>query len=489
MSAQQEVSELYAVVDLSKKKVRDKSSTSLNVEEASNPYAELEPPEIPEREQERSLEENTENQTESAILATEEEHLDFPVHTTVTNVSNVSRLKVALALALSLTAVILVIAVTIALVFAFIEIVALKMALDSYGNCCTDNLSSLPVVNYRNQNCSQQNFNDINTTVYSNYEQLQNELQGLNESLYQLYIKEISRLNVKTERKLQSLNESVKETLQTQAQNWNQNLGKIHTEFQQTSANTTNVIMEQSNEIHQLLAAILNPSTSCTDIMNNFPNSATGYYTVFSFSGQLRRVHCDMTRRCGNTTGGWMRVGHLDPAHCPPGFRPQYYNANMVQTCVAISDGCTSINYSTHNISYSKICGQIRGYQIGTPDGFHHSQTSHVPLSLADNYLDGISISSNSSHIWSLGAGCSCNSYRPEFVGNDWICNMNTRGCNRDSLCSPPLWSMQRCGEDTQWFFKKLPSPFSADIEVRVCRDQNSYFEDLAMATIELYVQ
>ena len=465
MSAQQEDSELYAVV-------HDKSSTSLNVEEASNPYAEPEPPEIPKRKQKRSLEENYENQTESAILATEEEHLGFPVHTIVTNVSNISRLKVALA----------VIVATIALAFVFIAIVPLKMALDSYGNCSTGNLSSVPVVNFSHQHCSQQNFNDINTTVYSNCEHL-------NESLYQLHIKEISLSNVKTERKLQSLNESVKETLQTQAQNWNQNLGMLHTEFQQTSANTTNVIMEQSNEIHQLLAAILNPSTSCMDIMNNFPSSATGYYTVLSSSGQLRRVHCDMTRRCGNTTGGWMRVGHLDPAHCPPGFRTQYYGANMVQTCVAISDGCASINYSTHNISYSKICGQIRGYQIGTPDGFHHSQTFHAPLSLADNYLDGVSISSNRSHIWSLGAGCSCNSYRPEFVGNDWTCNMNTRGCNRDSLCSPPLWSMQRCGEDTQWFFKKLPSPFSADIEVRVCRDQNSYFEDLAMATIELYVQ
>ena len=181
MSAQQEDSELYAVV-------HDKSSTSLNVEEASNPYAEPEPPEIPKRKQKRSLEENNENQTESAILTTEEEHLGFPVHTIVTNVSNISRLKVALA----------VIVATIALAFVFIAIVPLKMALDSYGNCSTGNLSSLPVVNFSHQHCSQQNLNDINTTVYSNCEHL-------NESLYQLYIKEISLLNVKTERKLQSL--------------------------------------------------------------------------------------------------------------------------------------------------------------------------------------------------------------------------------------------------------------------------------------------
>ena len=283
MSAQQVVSDIYAMVDLSKKKVRDKSR------QASTQYAELDLPQIPERKQKRSLEENNENQTESAILTTEEEHHVFPVHTTVTNVFNISRLKVALALALSLIAAILVIVATIALVFAFIEIVALKMALNSYGNCCTGNMSLIPMLNYHHQNCSQQNFNDINTTVYRNYQQLRNELQGLNESLYQLYIKEISLLNVKTERKLHSLNESVKEILQTQAHDWNQNLGMLRTEFQQTSANTTNVLMKQSNEIHQLLAAILNPSTSCTDIMNNFPSSATGYYTVLSSSGQLRR--------------------------------------------------------------------------------------------------------------------------------------------------------------------------------------------------------
>ena len=35
----------------------------------------------------------------------------------------------------------------------------------------------------------------------------------------------------------------------------------------------------------------------------------TGFYPLV---GSAIRVYCDMTRTCGNITGGWMRVAELD---------------------------------------------------------------------------------------------------------------------------------------------------------------------------------
>ena len=69
------------------------------------------------------------------------------------------------------------------------------------------------------------------------------------------------------------------------------------------------------------------------------------------------------------------------------------------------------------SLSYSRICGQLRGYQFGTPDGFG----SYFNLQLNQGYVDGASImydTASPKHIWTYAVGyglaldtssCPCN--------------------------------------------------------------------------------
>ena len=103
---------------------------------------------------------------------------------------------------------------------------------------------------------------------------------------------------------------------------------------------------------------------------------------------------------------------------------------------------------------------------------------------VSDEYLDGISITSNTSHVWSFVAGsCDDCSYRPGFIGNDWTCDEYTTGisCNN-------LWDTNICGRMNP-FFKDLSVSTTADIQVRVCRDERRDNEDIAITSLALYVQ
>ena len=43
---------------------------------------------------------------------------------------------------------------------------------------------------------------------------------------------------------------------------------------------------------------------------------------------------------------------------------------------------------------------------------------------ITDNYLDGVSITSNLTHVWSfVAADCEC-SYTQTFISNDWTCDV-----------------------------------------------------------------
>jgi hypothetical protein len=60
-----------------------------------------------------------------------------------------------------------------------------------------------------------------------------------------------------------------------------------------------------------------------------------------------------------------------------------------------------------------------------------------------------------------------------------------------------PLWDGSGCGSNTTccsfnnppWFLKQLPSLTTDDIEMRVCRDEPSFQEDIAVANVEIYIQ
>ena len=231
--------------------------------------------------------------------------------------------------------------------------------------------------------------------------------------------------------------------------------------------------------------------SSCAAILEQNSSSTSGYYFVRFPSGQLKSVYCDMRRTCGNITGGWMRVTMLDLQNCPRELKQEIFNSNIT-TCVVRENGggCTSILYNSRDIPYSRVCGRIRAYKIGTPDGFRgiHSVLGRIN----GNYLDGISITVNTptkrAHVWSLVAGPSCFDNRPNFVGKDLVCDQSPN-CDKKALCDTLLWKSQQYERNVSSWMKEFLFPLVSDIEVRVCRDQKRSDEDLAITTLELYVQ
>ena len=169
-----------------------------------------------------------------------------------------------------------------------------------------------------------------------------------------------------------------------------------------------------------------------------------------------------MNRTLGGNSTGWMRVAELDVNNCPPGLRSEI--TNSVNTCVVVEDnaGCTEISYPIYNLSYTQITGQIRGYQVKTSDGFVSVDVPRPTnfTHLNCNYLDGVSI-----------------------IGQDYICD-GAQARQHTEL----LWASQKCGRNSTWFYKILPCT-TTDIKVRICRDQNRGDEDLAIKTLELYIQ
>ncbi len=226
--------------------------------------------------------------------------------------------------------------------------------------------------------------------------------------------------------------------------------------------------------------------SSCSQILAKDALYKSGKYIVRTSSGALRRVHCDMTNQFGNNSQGWMRIAKLDANNCPEGLK--FRRNATTKTCIVFDDnaGCTTLVYSTLNVQYTKVTGKIRGYQIGTLDGF-------VGISGAsrssDNYVDGVTITANDMHVWTYAAGqCDCAGMRPEAIDNYFTCDKHA-GCVMRTFCNTYLWESPICGgPHSQWFLRTLP-PTSADIRVSICRDQKRNDEDLAISTLELYVQ
>ena len=236
--------------------------------------------------------------------------------------------------------------------------------------------------------------------------------------------------------------------------------------------------------LRDILANIQFNYSSCEDVLRNNPSASSGYYLIWPTSGQLVNVYCDMTRTCGNITGGWMRVAQLDLDNCPTGLRTQLVSGSQ-RSCVTEQDkaNCTPVLYSSFNVPYSKVCGKIRGYSIGFLGGFRGEKfTGH----LDSNFLDGIILSSGSTHIHSYtGVACDC-SLAPDFV-DSFTCDQSR--CNaRDSVCDRPVWTSSSCGTQPPYFYRQLPEPTSDDIKLRVCRDQPRSVEDVAVTVVELYV-
>ena len=248
--------------------------------------------------------------------------------------------------------------------------------------------------------------------------------------------------------------------------------------YDEVGQNISKAIVECSVFVNQTLTSSFLNDSSCAAILRRNPSARSGYYTLKSSKGLITNAYCDMTRTCGNITGGWMRIAKLDPVECPYGL--QYRLFSKSGTCVLSLDGpgCVSVFYKTFDIPYSRVCGTARGYAIGTLDG--------LCARARGIHLDGIHLVSKGIHIWALvGGRCKC---RPAISSiRDYYTCDNTR-CAPDEICKSLLWSKTDRGRPVP-FYRKFPEATTKDIEMRVCRDEHRDNEDIAITTLELFVQ
>ena len=159
---------------------------------------------------------------------------------------------------------------------------------------------------------------------------------------------------------------------------------------------------------------------------------------------------------------------------------------------------------------YTKVCGQVRGYQYGHTDALFNPS-----LPIDDGYVSGISITYSEGqqrqHIWTYASGenenddreddCPCNNGStavvPSFVGEDYYCESGFKHVQHYSLSTDVLWDGKSCNylegpccdnPNLPWFYKELSVTTNSDIEVRLCTN-NNYSDIVPVDIIELFVK
>ena len=252
---------------------------------------------------------------------------------------------------------------------------------------------------------------------------------------------------------------------------------------------------------------------SCKDILAGYPATPSGYYFIQPPGANRVEVYCDMeNEHCSSK--GWTRVAHVNMSNtksCPGNLR---FIASPIQTCGGpTTKGCASANFSTHGISYSQVCGRLRGYQVGTPDAFGpYANDPEKP----DLVIDGVLLSHGKAqkYIWAYATGnqkilassqnmcCPCTDPRyngivPPFIGNDYYCDSGVDSNPAGGVFyTTPLWTGEGCTPPNfcctwpgmPWFCKTLPVPTTDYIEIRNCHNHLASNEDTALDLIDIYV-
>ena len=260
---------------------------------------------------------------------------------------------------------------------------------------------------------------------------------------------------------------------------------------------------------------------SCKEILDSFPNSKSGYYNITASNGTMLTVYCDMEGSSCDGQGGWMRIGHINMtetnATCPEGLRERDFASVSTLLCggSSLSFGCNSTFFLSYGLHYTKVCGQVRGYQYGSTDGIYPVYGPGSSSNIDGVYVDGISITYGSNprqHIWTYVAGnvenslssanCPCNNgssqTTPSFVGEDYYCEAGTLDSAHRALYPDPLWDGQQCGHfeatccispKMPWFVKTLPRSITNDVEFRMCNSAGSLHEDAPVDIVEIYIR
>ena len=188
----------------------------------------------------------------------------------------------------------------------------------------------------------------------------------------------------------------------------------------------------------------------------------------------------------------------------------------VCQPDTSVSDCVHGITYSTpmQGFNYSRVCGKIIGYQLGTMEAF--APLIAVNTGIDSHYVNGLSLTYGTprQHLWTFAIGvtesrtdrfgCPCSSFSTvntanTFVGDHYFCDSAaSQILSGSAYPDRQIWDGIDCRENNQpccsfnnppWFDRELPQPTSDDIELRGCRDEIGVSESTLVSSIELYVQ
>ena len=224
---------------------------------------------------------------------------------------------------------------------------------------------------------------------------------------------------------------------------------------------------------------------------------------------------------CGGP--GWRQIANINMSnpshHCPSALHEVDLEPRR---CVRRSDsgsaGCGSAYFSIGGMAYASVCGRIEGYQFNGPNAFR-PYNEDPTISIDDGYVDGVSLTrgppGSREHIWTFAAAlseistgtsvCPCTNTHdsssiliPPYVGSDYFCETGTAQPPFGTLyAADPLWDGLGCGDSSTCcsfnnpplFTKHLGNSTTDSIEVRICLDQQTHYEEIGIQLIKLYVQ
>ena len=181
------------------------------------------------------------------------------------------------------------------------------------------------------------------------------------------------------------------------------------------------------------------------------------------------------SRSCGGSA--WTRVAYLDMTDpgsvCPTNWTlhtSPVRGCGQTQTAIY---SCDSAFFSVSGQSYSRVCGRILAYQVGSPNAFHTSiRTGRTSIDSA--YVDGVSVThgpvGSRQHIWTFATAlyhddpsylsdhtCLCTNTRhswpyqlPSSIQNNYFCDTGSTGpgWTRTTYYSDdPLWDGAGVGQ------------------------------------------
>ena len=267
------------------------------------------------------------------------------------------------------------------------------------------------------------------------------------------------------------------------------------------------------------------PGRSCDEIyqINKQSRGISGNYWINTTTG-VHRVYCDMKLECGGQKGGWMRIADINGSSCPPGWDSI---STPLAACRSASDnpGCHSTTFTVNGVSYYKVCGQARGYQVRTTDAFGGPRRVRGSLYITDiddAYVDGLSITTGSprKHVWTYASGnndnnigidtnlitddntCPCAAVPGllpfPFIHDNYYCESGADGGEVDGVyMSDALWDGSQCdgpGDNCctetgqPWFYRQFPVAYQSNVEARICADETYANEGLLVDRLQLFV-